>query len=792
MQHDASKSGLKIAFQTLLVILIAVGIIFRFNWVNWSQGTNLHPDEYGLTNTLVQIQIPNSLNKYFNTRISPLSPYQKYDVAGQPTEGGADNRLRWGQLPITIIRFAGELTGNTGYDEIRLLGRSLSALADTLSLALLFLIGRRVYGEKIGLLATALSALSVMQIQQSHFMTVDNFGVLFTMCTMYCCVRIAQQPCLKRAIVRHDYKPTSNGILWFVLFGIAFGMAMASRINLLPLAGMLLVATFISIVDLKLKKPGELGRIMFMSFLLLVLAGVVSLLTFRITQPMSFRAEAGDTMFFTIHLNPDWVESMKVAQNESNGIGGGPPSEQWANRPAIIFPWVNMVVWGMGIPLGLTAWAGFLWAGWRSFKWHRDWRIHLLFLVWVGGYFLFMGTRFVKSVRYFLPVYPFLSLFAAWLILNLWTLNSEHMLRATKYRRIIRKGVVSLLTGIVIAGTFTWALLFINAIYRHDHTRIQAAHWIYQNIPAPIQITLDTGKYRLNIPISAPDGILIDGEASFIQPFEPSTDGSLVLISVARPISLNNGYADLGVSIASDPFGQKKLGEVHIPINADSQEGLGTLKANLPQIPVIKGESYYLLVSTPRGNPVSLQKTIIANENWDEGLPMPLDGLNPFGGLYSGRTMEVRWYDDEKKLQMFVDNLTQVDYIILPSQRAIWSVCRIPLTYPMTMEYYRALFDGRLGFDLVAKFNSDFVIGPLHISDVGGTVAWEKTADLPLFNYNFLAAEEAFSVYDHPPVWIFKKRADFDINKVKQILESIDLTKVIIQSPREATPIYQQ
>ncbi len=106
----------------------------------------------------------------------------------------------------------------------------------------------------------------------------------------------------------------------------------------------------------------------------------------------------------------------------------------------------------------------------------------------------------------------------------------------------------------------------------------------------------------------------------------------------------------------------------------------------------------------------------------------------------------------------------------------------------MTMEYYRALFDGQLGFDLVAAFQSPFQFGPLEISDIGGTVAWGKKPTLPLFNNNLLAAEEAFSVYDHPPVWIFKKRPDFSLANAAKILNSIDLSKVVIQDPRDATP----
>jgi len=154
--------------------------------------------------------------------------------------------------------------------------------------------------------------------------------------------------------------------------------------------------------------------------------------------------------------------------------------------------------------------------------------------------------------------------------------------------------------------------------------------------------------------------------------------------------------------------------------------------------------------------------------------------------LYRGTTMEIRWPDDVHKREVMLSTLADADYLIVPSQRALWSTCRIPRTYPMTMEYYRALFDGRLGFEQIASFSAPFQIGPLWISDVGGTLAWNKTPTLPLFNSSQLAAEEAFSVYDHPPVWIFKKRADFSLQKASAILEKVDLSSVVVQSPLNA------
>jgi hypothetical protein len=229
-----------------LLLLILTGIVYRFSWVNWNQDTSLHPDEYGLTNTITQLQIPKNISDYFNTRLSSISPYIKYDLAGQAIADGPDNRLRWGQWPIILIRALAEMTGNTGYNELRLMGRVLSALLDTLTLLLTFLIGRRLYNPWVGLLGAALSSLAVMQIQQSHFMTVDNYAVFFTALTLYAAVRIAKQPPTIRMLnpeipANAPYRIDGRAAGWYVLFGISFGMALTSKVNLLPLAGMVLV-----------------------------------------------------------------------------------------------------------------------------------------------------------------------------------------------------------------------------------------------------------------------------------------------------------------------------------------------------------------------------------------------------------------------------------------------------------------------------------------------------------------------------------------------------------------------
>jgi len=767
-----------LAFEACLVVLIVTGIFFRFNWVNWSQDTNLHPDEYGLTSTLTQLAIPKDLGDYFNTRISTLSPYQKYDLAGQPTQNGPDNRMRWGQLPMTIIRLAGELSGNTGYGEIRLLGRKLSALADTLTLFLIFMIGLKLYGRKVGLLAAALSALAVMQIQQSHFMTVDNFGGFFTTLGLFACVQIAGRPPVVREQGQNRYRAAPSNWVWYLVFGTAFGMALACKVNLLPVGGLVLVAAFISIADLKLKSLTDLQRILGVAAVLLALTFMTAAIIFRVTQPMSFRAKTGDTTLFSLQPNQDWVDSMQVASAESSGEGGGPPAEQWAHRPAILFPLTNMVMWGMGLPLGLAVWLAFGAALWQVLR-GKNWRSHLLPLVWAGGYFLFMGTRWVKSVRYFLPIYPFLCLLAAWGLLELWkwAVRDEHA-RSRPYRILFS----STLMAVTVLGTLAWASAFVQAVYQTPHTRIQAARWIFQNIPGPFQLGLvlaDGTSYHE--PLGAPNNLEISVTNPYTRPFTLPVNGQLQQVLMPHIQAAQAG--SLRMVIANDPDGKNPLGEAQIEITATDSEATATF----PNIQIQQGTTYFLIISSASEAPVSISKAVLANESWDEGLPMPLDGRDPFGDLYQGETMEIRWPDDQHKRDVILGTLAESDYLILPSQRAIWSTCRIPETYPMTMEYYRALFDGRLGFAQVASFSAPFKLGPFEVSDVGGTFAWNKKPVLPLFNHSWLAAEEAFSVYDHPPVWIFKKRTDFSLEKAKSILDSVDLSQVVVQSALNAS-----
>ena len=774
------KRTFQTVLEVLLLVIIAAGIFSRFYNMDWDSGALLHPDEYGLTNTLTQLHMPSGLSDYFNTRIAPMSHYNKYNISGETIANGPDNTMRWGQLPMLLVRMTAEALNRTGYHEMRTLGRYLSAIMDTGSIIVLFVIARKLFDRTTALLASAFFSLCVQSIQQSHFMTVDNFAVFFTMITLLSAVEIARGSYLKRDL-RGSYRMDRSGWLAMLRFGLFLGMTICCKVNLAMLGLVLAPAVFISFSEVKLSCRKDFNRIIMLAALSALAAIFAMILACRVFQPMMFRAKTGNTGFFTFALNPDWLRSMNVAATESSGIGGGPPSEQWSHRPAFFFAWENQVLWGMGLPLGIAVWI-FLILGWICmFRGEESglWKRLLLPVFWATLFFLFMSTRFVKNNRYFLPVYPSFCLAAAWGLVS----------RFRRQASIWKKGICLLAGILIMGGTLTWAGAFMKTVYGQKHSRVEAVEWIYDNIPSLFQLADMDGssvKSTVSIPAAETETLLkgIPVTKRF-RPYQDTTVNALRMPKVRTIVSdpAEAVPAELLIEIFEEETESRQIFSLEKQIEAGPAE----TEIVIPMDPVSLsgGRVYSLRITVTGGTDLFLRRVVIANENWDEGLPFRMRGLDPFGQLYTGVTNEVRWYDVPEKVEMFMNVLSRADYLILPSQRGIWSVCRIPRTYPMTMAYYQALFDGSIGFRLAGEFQRPIRIGPLYISDLAGTVTTEEP-ELPVVNLSSWAAEEAFSIYDHPPVWIFEKTGDFNEENLRKFLESFDLNKVVIQGPKEA------
>ena len=196
-------------YDVLLILVLGIGTYFRVIGLNWDQNEHLHPDERFLTMVESALEPignsqdpllglpPTAANQqwrqayvgaipdcqkwggYFDTYCSSLNPQNR-----------GYSFFVYGDLPIIVVRYIAGWVGQTGYDQVNLVGRQVSALADLLTILLIYIIAARLYNRRVALVGAAFSALAVLQIQQSHFFTVDTFANLFIFLAIYFAVEI--------------------------------------------------------------------------------------------------------------------------------------------------------------------------------------------------------------------------------------------------------------------------------------------------------------------------------------------------------------------------------------------------------------------------------------------------------------------------------------------------------------------------------------------------------------------------------------------------------------------------
>ncbi|MCH8115500.1 MAG: glycosyltransferase family 39 protein, partial [Chloroflexi bacterium] len=199
-----------------LILLLAIGL--RLYGINWDQGGLFHPDERAFLTQVNGLEFPegDEWSLIFDVEASTLNP----------------GSFNWGSLPhyaLKSVQYAVAPFKWMNLFELRYAGRALSAFSDTATVLLVFMIGRAVFSSRVGLLAALFSAIAVQQVQLSHFFAVETFMTTFIVATIYYSIRVAQNG------RRRDS----------VLAGVMFGLAMATKFSVLPLAFALVFAHLI-------------------------------------------------------------------------------------------------------------------------------------------------------------------------------------------------------------------------------------------------------------------------------------------------------------------------------------------------------------------------------------------------------------------------------------------------------------------------------------------------------------------------------------------------------------------
>lgn len=424
----------------LLIGIVLCALILRTFGMNWDSNQHLHPDERFLTMVSASAQVPHSFQDYLDPTVSTLNPYNFGDF----------NFFVYGTFPLTINKLTAVVYGMDSYNGLVIMGRFLSAVSDVGTLIFVYLIAvvlekHRRFHMWLKYVATFLYAIAVLPIQNSHFFTTDSFATFFVTAAVYCALQFFYESKVKYTV------------LSAILFGLALGTKISS-VYVLPLIGLLFLFGLLSRISEHKRKVRDLPRKLLKLSIHGVIFVVVSYIALRVGDPKFF--ETGNIL--NVNINPQYLGNLRELLYLGSEDAVFPPSIQWLSKRSIITPLKDMIMFGLGIPYFIAMGAGVVVAIRKKYK------ELLLILLWMGGFFLYQGTQFVLTMRYFYVLYPFFAILAGIALTEAFK---------TRFREQWK-----VLFGAILLSILVWPMAFMT-IYTRPHTYVQASEWIYENIP---------------------------------------------------------------------------------------------------------------------------------------------------------------------------------------------------------------------------------------------------------------------------------------------------------------------
>lgn len=462
----------------LLFLIVAFGLTMRLWGINFDQGLGMqpHPDERSTACTYAaSIALPSSWEEFWDPQQSPLNPlwdrftqerrsftYGHFPLYLGVAMGEALHSLAPAAERIGVPDSVVELmrTANQACMGVAHAGRLVIALLDTLTILLLYWLGKRLYGRGAGVLAAALYAFTAQAVQLSHFFAMDPASTTFTVLAVLGALIMVQDRSLK-------------GVL---LTGIGMGLAVASKFSAIPIVAAPIVAAFCILYDenrkARLADRAPNGHAQMIALGGAALSLLIGLIAFFVTSPYAVL---------------DWqnfLQATLIDQGQMvRGIADMPFTRQYRNTMPYLYFIDQQVRWGMGPALGGVALLGVVWGLVRLVKTLvavvRGQRVapdrmgELLLWAWLVPYFGLTGAFLAKFNRYMSPVLPFVMVFAAGLIV--WLIVRS---------RIWARMAGWLLLVVAVGGGLFWSAAYVNGVYTRPHTWYEASEWMYENIPA--------------------------------------------------------------------------------------------------------------------------------------------------------------------------------------------------------------------------------------------------------------------------------------------------------------------
>ncbi len=393
----------------------------------------------------------------------------------------------YGSLHLQLVRLASWLTGDGGhYRGLLVGGRVLSLAASLLALTLGLWMARRAWGKRSAWIVLVLGAWVPLDLQQSHFATVEADHAAWVMA----------------ALAGSFWLATGGGTLAAVLAGAAAGASLAVKIASIPLAFPLAVALVLAARGIGLLELARLAAV----------TGLSAVLSFWLAQPWAFTSAkpplvvlaalaaaaaaltiaagrtgrarhaaagigltallGGAVALVAPHLNPAYLAG--VGEQVAMVLGHADLAyvRVYHGTLPVLYPARELALWGLGPLLAAAAACAAGLALWRlGSRWRRlvggpvargDVAL-LVLLAWLLPMAGRLATLQVKYLRYWEPLVVPGVMVTAWALARAERLGWRPVVRA------------------VVAGTVVWGLVYVSA-FLDPHPHRTAAEWIRMTV----------------------------------------------------------------------------------------------------------------------------------------------------------------------------------------------------------------------------------------------------------------------------------------------------------------------
>jgi 4-amino-4-deoxy-L-arabinose transferase-like glycosyltransferase len=425
----------------LLALIVALAFGLRVYAVGWGLPYVDHPDEPSAANKVLNMIRRGDWNPHFFEKPSLYYYLLRIDFAAHLRYGFAAGLYQsMDDLPQTTDRF---LTT----PQLYIWGRMLSTILGAATVAVLYLVGRRWWGERVGIVSAALLAVSSFHMRESQYITVDVTTALVTLLALATAMRLLDH----------------TGWRDYALAGIACGLAASAKYNAGAVALSIAVAHALMWGRASLRQSGRLAW-----------AGLWSLLGFLATTPYA-------ALTFS-----DFVAG--IARQAGTYSPSGATSQRWPIAGYARFFWDDGLQ-----PLPLLA----ALAGVALVLARRD-RPALVMLAFVPTQIVFFLAQNRHFDRNLLPVIPPLLICAA-IALEAGTAAIGKQLRPSQPlsqpgrvgRGVKETLALTVLTAAVAAGSLLDAVT-LTRFEAMPHSKVRAGAYVRDSLPhgAPIAVAL--------------------------------------------------------------------------------------------------------------------------------------------------------------------------------------------------------------------------------------------------------------------------------------------------------------